>query len=280
MSSPTVIYLFPQGAVGLRLPAMSLTEDAPASSASRRAVILAPLSGGRPAAWWWLVAVSALILLGVTVLVGVWWGFSQQTRLTSYRVVGSVAGVELDVGAANVQIDGGAREVDFRRRDRYAFGTAPSEERSVSDGLLRVASRCPRQVLGACHVSYRVSVPDNVPVIVRTTHGTVSVDGVRATTQVSTGSGAVRVRSFCGSSLQVTTASGDIGAAAECSPESIDLRSGRGDVRVAVPAGRYQVDAQGAGAHPRLRGIIAAEDAAFSLQAVSGSGSVSVEGTS
>ena len=58
-------------------------------------------------------------------------------------------------------------------------------------GVLSLVMRCPDQVLGACHTSYRLSVPDNVPVTVRTSSGAVRLSGVRASVRVNTGSGSI-----------------------------------------------------------------------------------------
>ena len=53
----------------------------------------------------------------------------------------------------------------------------------------------------------------------------------------------VAVSGFCGFTLVVTSASGDVTSAADCSPDRIELRSGSGDVRAVVPGGRYRIDA-------------------------------------
>jgi hypothetical protein len=56
------------------------------------------------------------------------WLASRETRTTSYRVLGDLAGIRLDLGDADVEIDGGASAVEVRRVDRFAFGK-PSVER-------------------------------------------------------------------------------------------------------------------------------------------------------
>ena len=80
---------------------------------------------GRAAAWWWLVTASVLILVGVAATLAIWWAASRETRTTSYRVLGDLAGIRLDLGDADVEIDGGATAVEVRRVDRFAYG-APS----------------------------------------------------------------------------------------------------------------------------------------------------------
>jgi hypothetical protein len=259
---------------------VSITEDAPAVAADPRSTISEPTTVRRFSAWWALVAACALVLTLAAAALLVWWAASRQTRVTTYHVVGDLSAITLDVGAADVEIDGGATgAVEVRRTDGFAFGHPARERRSVSGDRVTIASRCPDQLLGACHSAYRVSVPDNVGVTVRTTSGTVLIAGLRASTRISTTSGAIAATGFCGFSLRATSESGDVRAAAECSPDQLQLRSGSGDVRATLPAGRYQVDASSDSGHARVSGVAVADDAPFSVQALSGSGDVTVEGT-
>jgi DUF4097 and DUF4098 domain-containing protein YvlB len=148
----------------------------------------------------------------------------------------------------------------------------------VLAGRLSIVSRCPRQVLGDCRTSYRVTVPDNVAVAVITSSGAVRLTGVRASVQVQTGSGGVAAGGFCGFSLRAISDAGDVRAAADCSTERLELRSRSGDVRAVVPAGRYRVDAESDSGRRRVRGVTADDDAPYQVQALSTSGDVTVEG--
>ena len=165
-----------------------------------------------------------------------------------------------------------------QRTDRFAFGHDAEVQRSVAGAELRIRSRCPNAVPRACSVHYRVVVPDNVPVTVRTGAGTVRFQGYRGSARVTTRSGDIDVAGFCGFSLQARAESGDIAASAACAPQQLTLRSTQGSVRVSVPPGRYQVEAESAsGAPPRQRPRRGA-DAPFAIQALSSSGDVTVEG--
>jgi hypothetical protein len=232
----------------------------------------------RVSAWWWLVAACAVTLVVVAVGTAIWWAASRETRTTSYRVLGDLAGIRLDLGAADVEIDGGGGAVEIRRVDRFAFGHPSTERRSVEAGRLEIVSRCPRQVLGDCRASYRVSVPDNVAVEVMTSSGAVRLEGVRASVQVQTRSGGVAAGGFCGFSLRAISEAGDVSAAADCSTERLELRSRSGDVRAVVPTGRYRVDAESDAGRRRVRGVTADDDAPYQVQALSTTGNVTVEG--
>jgi hypothetical protein len=232
----------------------------------------------RPRAWWWLVTASALVLVLAAGVLVAWWAATRETRTSTYDVLGDLAGITLDLQDADVQIDGGSTAVEVRRVDRYAFGRPGSERRSVHAGVLTLVSRCPDEVLGACHTSYRLSVPDNVPVVVRTSSGGVRLSGVRASVQVNTGSGPIAATGFCGHALSAVSDSGTVSATAECSVEQLTLRSRSGDVHAVVPAGRYQVDAESDSGSSHVRGVTTADDALFQVQALSTNGNVSVDG--
>jgi hypothetical protein len=254
---------------------VSITEDAPVQARPQ-----ASARHARSAAWWWLVAACAAILVAVAATLAIWWAASRETRTTTYRVLGDLAAIRLDLGQADVEIDGGATAVEVRRVDRFAYGAPSRERRSVAAGALSISSRCPDQVLGSCRASYRLAVPDNVPLEIQTSSGTVNVTGVRASVTINTGSGPIAASGFCGFLLRATSDSGDVRALSECSADRLELRSRAGDVRAVVPSGRYQIDAQSDTGSSRVRGLTNAPDAPFQIQALSTSGDVSVEAAS
>jgi hypothetical protein len=236
------------------------------------------VSTRRVSAWWWLVAACGAVLVAAGIAVAIWWAVSRETRTTSYRVLGDLAGIRLDIGAADVEIDGGGGAVEVRRVDEFAFGHPSRERRTVRAGRLSIVSRCPEQVIGNCRTSYRVTVPDNVAVAVITSSGAVRLTGVRASVQVQTGSGGVAAGGFCGFSLRAISDAGDVRATADCSTERLELRSRTGDVHAVVPAGRYRVDAESDSGRRRVRGVTADDDAPYQVQALSTTGDVTVEG--
>lgn len=257
---------------------MSITEQAPAAASQARRSVRRPGAARRASPWWWLVAGSALALAGVAVVMVVWWAASRETRHTTYRVIGSLSALELDVGDAAVEISGGSGSVEVQRTDRYAFGRPPTERRAVEGSTLRISSRCPDNVVGTCRTSYRLGVPDNVRLDVRTSMGRVHIASLNGSARISTGAGPIAVDGFCGFQLTATSSSGDVRASADCSPDRLELRSGSGNVHAVVPVGRYRVDANNDAGNARVRGIVAAEDASFAVQAFSGPGDVLVEG--
>lgn len=239
-----------------------------------------PATAARISRWGVVVMASALLVGGLAAALAIASVASSHERVVSFAVRGSLSGVALDVADADVTIAGGGPRavLGVQRTDRYAFGHDAEVQRSVTGGELRITSRCPNAVPRACSVSYRVVVPDNVPLTVRTTGGTVSFRGYRGSARVTTRSGDVDIVGYCGFSLQARAESGDIEASAACAPQQLTLRSTDGSVNVSVPAGRYQVEAESASGSHSVRGLDAVNDAPFAIQALSSSGDVSVEG--
>ena len=67
---------------------------------------------------------------------------------------------------------------------------------------------------------------------------------------------------------------------AACAPPRLSLRSGSGSIRAVIPPGRYDLDAESTSGSESVRGVTARDDAPYSVQALSASGDVSVEGRS
>jgi hypothetical protein len=239
-----------------------------------------PASAARISGWGIVVVASALLIVGGAAALAIASVTSSRERLVSFAVRGALSGVTLDVDDADVLIAGGGPRsvLAVQRTDRFAFGHDAEVQRTVAGAELRIHSRCPNAVPRACSVRFRVVVPDNVPVTVRTAGGTVRFRGYRGSARVTTRSGDVDIVGFCGFSLQARAESGDIAASAACAPQQLTLRSTEGSVRVSVPPGRYQVEAESASGDHSVRGLDAVSDAPFAIQALSSTGDVSVEG--
>jgi len=228
--------------------------------------------------WGWLVTVSAFTLLSAALVMVVWWGATTEERTSTYVVRGNVNGVTLDIGDADVDIVGGGTQggLQVSRTDRFSFGHPAEAERAVQGGTLQLRSRCPAALVGSCASAYRLRIPDNVPVTVRTTSGNVASSGYRGSARVDTNTGDVSFTGWCGFNLQIRAVAGDVRAAAACAPERLELRSRRGRVQALVPPGRYRVDAESDEGSRDVRGVTEADDAPFQIQALSTSGDVSV----
>jgi Putative adhesin len=230
--------------------------------------------------WARLVTVATVIVVvGLVALLTAGLATSRQ-RVVTFAVAGELDGVTLDLGEANVDVVNGGQDTIVRveRRDRFSFGHSARIRRSVEDGMLRLSSRCPSTVLHACAVSYRVTMPDNVPVDVRTGSGNVRLASYQGSARISTNDGDISIAGFCGFSLQARTESGNVRAGTSCPPPQMSLRSTSGAVHAVVPSDRYQVDAASASGHLTVQGIQQVSDAPFTIEVLSSSGDVTVEG--
>ena len=200
--------------------------------------------------WGWLVTVSAFALLTAGLVMAVWWAATDEERTSTYQVRGSVTAITLDIGEADLQIVGGGGQAALQvsHTDRYSFNHPAESERVVRDGELRLRSRCPAALIGSCSSAYRLRVPDNVPVRVRTTSGDVSSSGYRGSATVDTTSGSVDFDGWCGFNLQVRADVGDVRAVASCTPQraaaALARRLGAG-ARAARPLPRRRRERRG-----------------------------------
>ena len=228
--------------------------------------------------WGWLVTMSAFALLTAGLVMAVWWVATDEERTGTYNVRGSVTGITLDLGEADLQIVGGGSQpaLQVSHTDKFSFGHPAEAERVIQGGTLRLRSRCPAALIGSCRSSYRLRVPDNVPVRVRTTSGNVTSSGYRGSASVDTTSGDVNFDGWCGFNLQIRAEDGDVRAAAACTPQRLQLRSRQGSVDALVPPGRYRVDAETDEGSRTVRGVTTGDDAPFQIQALSTTGDVRV----
>lgn len=232
--------------------------------------------------WGRVVAISALLVVGAALALTLGALASTRDRLVTYPVTGSLEGLAFDLGDGDLVIVGGGQRdaVEVQRSERSSFGHAPVIERSVRGGIFGVKSRCPTSLLGPCSVAHRVVVPDNVALDVRTTGGDVTFRGYRGSARVLTASGVIAISGYCGNSLDARAGTGDIAFDADCAPPRLSLRSNTGAIRAVIPPGQYDLDAESSAGDERVRGVTATADAPYSIQVLSTSGDVVVEGRS
>jgi hypothetical protein len=219
---------------------------------------------------------AAMLVIAAGVLAALWQS-SVSTAVSSSRWPASLMGIELHVPSGNVTIVGGSQSgVSVTRDERWVFGHRPRERQSIRAGILRVSSNCPRLVLGSCAASYRVEVPNDMPISIRTEHGRIRLEGYHGSADIASDSGAIDVEGFCGFVLGAASASGDVRVSSACSPERLTLRSDTGDVSATVPPGNYRIQAASSDGHTIVRGLVDDDGAPWAIQALSNTGDVRV----
>jgi hypothetical protein len=230
--------------------------------------------------WGRLVAASVLVLVAAAASMAGLWAATAGSRSTSIIAFPEVLRVEIVVGRGDVElVGGGLDEVRVRRTDHFAYDHSPTEVRTLEDGVARIESSCQDLLIGSCSADYRVTVSDNVPVVVHAPHGSIRLESYRGSAELDTSSGNISVMSFCGFVLQATTKSGNVDVQASCSADRLELRSDTGNVRATVPTGRYRVDAATSHGTATVQGVTSADDAPWSIQALSNTGHVTLSGT-
>jgi Putative adhesin len=231
------------------------------------------------ASWTALVVGSVALLLLVAAALATSHGLTTRTEIASYLARGTPERIVLTLRSGNAEVVGGARgAVEVRRTARYSYGHRPTERRSATDGQLRIASGCPSVLFGGCTASYRLTIPDNVPVTVRTAGGTVRLAGIRGSAQIESGAGDVDVDTFCGFSLSIQTTSGHARTTASCSPQRLEMSSASGDLNATVPVGSYRIEAESERGAREVTDLEGSSQAPFEIRMISESGDVTAGG--
>ena len=227
------------------------------------------------------MTVSACLVAGSALTLAVWWLVSGETSVATYSVRGSVNGITLDLGGADAEIVGGGDRpaIEVRRTDEFAFGrravsARDADRRRAGDPLALPARPC----WTSARRAYRLTVPDNVRVTVRTTSGDVRFTGYRGSAQVDTGTRRHRRRGLLRLRAARPRAGGrrDRGRLVRARAARAALahrRRARGRARPAATRSTPTPTTAAA----RVRGVTAAEDAPFQIQALSSAGDVAVE---
>ncbi|MEE6259639.1 DUF4097 family beta strand repeat-containing protein [Plantactinospora sonchi] len=178
-------------------------------------------------------------LAAVTVLAGgvsAWSWLARQTvtERAAYQGTFTELAVELGNGSAEVTA-GPPGQATVEQRLTWSYGR-PVVRQQHTDGRLLVTADCgTRPRLPGCAVAYRIAVPPEVVVTVRTGSGTVSVRDVTGSLDLRSRNGDVRVENVAGE-LRLHARSGRVDGA-DLHSARVEARSGSGDValRFATP---------------------------------------------
>ncbi|QXJ26649.1 DUF4097 family beta strand repeat protein [Actinomadura graeca] len=168
---------------------------------------------------------------------------------------GKITAVRVDVGSGGVTVRGGADRTALHRKIRYRDDRPDGPTHRIENGVL-VLGGCGSR----CSVSYTVDVPAGLPVSgstssgrieltrvgkvdVRTSSGSIHLDGVNGTVSARTSDGRIQGSGLRGGRVDAQTSNGEIDLTL-ATPQDIRAKSGDGDVTVIVPAAPYRVTAR------------------------------------
>lgn len=189
----------------------------------------------------WGSLLFAAVLVGTGVFTTL--GASVATERRTGHAIGDIPHeliLDLDVGDVTLVASDGPATVTSSAR--WGFGR-PSVRVSEAAGVLRVSSDCPSGLLAGCSVDWRISVPADVSITVRSDVGDVSVHGFAAQTTVRVDFGDVRIEEARGAvAAQVNV--GDVAVDSASSDAPLSAVTDTGDAAVRVPLGSsYDVKA-------------------------------------
>ncbi len=238
-------------------------------------------------------AILVVALLG-SVVVGASM-FGARKRLLTSTITDAITAVEVESGSGPVEVVGGAgTDVKVRSSERYLL-TAPTVDRSVIDGVLRLRAACPSVAAAACEVRLRLDLPATVAVRVRSGGGAVSVSGIAGAVDVATTTGAISLarttgpvtaRTSAGAIdgvelapiyMDASTGAGRIRLSLAEPSARVDLGTGAGAIDVALPPDRYRVEAT-TGAGKADVGVAVDATSGFAVRATAKTGAIRIHG--
>ena len=164
--------------------------------------------------------------------------------------------VVIKADSGDIDIVPGEGSVDVERTDRYVLDS-PDVTRTLDDGVLTIESKCDSVLAPFCATDFRVEVPRDVTVDVRTYSGDVDIDGITGRQ--------IDARSYVGDVHVDAARKGDVTA-----------RTNVGDVDVEVPRGTYAIDSDTAVGDSDVDGLVSSDGARHEVDARADVGSVDV----
>lgn len=158
--------------------------------------------------------------------------FAAVTDRTVSTRPGPIRSVEVDVEAGTVEVVAGpANEAKVDRTRQYIRG-APMVRESLVDGVLRITAECRRFVPLGCEVDYRIEVPEDAAVRVRSDRGSVRVENMTGMVEAETEAGGVRLSGTRGP-VRATTSAGNIDGV-DLVAAFIDAATDAGRIRISL----------------------------------------------
>lgn len=201
-----------------------------------------------------------------------------QERATVQRALpADLATLTIDSAAGDVRVEEatGTAAPGLVLETRWSF-VEPDEEILVEDGAATLSLDCPGGTATNCWGDWVVTVPAGTLVDVRSSFGDVALSGVTGEAVVRSAFGDVRVDG-APRRVEVHGSVGDVDLALEEPPDSVDVRTSLGDVRVVLPRGTaYAVDVTTETGSPSV--LVETDPASpHSVDVVTGLGSLTIE---
>jgi DUF4097 and DUF4098 domain-containing protein YvlB len=198
-----------------------------------------------PASRTLLTVLGTLVVFGL--LIGAVLGASllmRDTKVsTSIIDLGNSAQIEINATSADIHIVEGSSDV-VELTSRVTSGIRKTDYQIGRKGdEIKIISGCQSLISPGCGVSVTLEVPKGLPIVVNTTSGNVSADGVsQGVLTVSSGSGDLKGTKLGVDEFSAETGSGDINATFAGQPFAFKAISGSGDIAATLPTGKRTYD--------------------------------------
>ena len=193
------------------------------------------------------------VLLGAHSLVGLLAAHTSESTAT----YAGVRTIDVSGAAGDVSVTAGAPGSRVQVLTRIRRGLQdPHTSGSVQGGALHLRSSCPWIGSLGCDVSYRLQIPDGLPVRIASSGGDVSVDGVHASSlDLRSGAGDVRATGVRADRITADSSAGDVLVDVVTPPSDLMATSSAGDVHVNLPDAVYDLRADTSAGDRRVDGI-------------------------
>ncbi len=227
------------------------------------------------------LSVLALLVAGI-VLASVSSGAERQIEVTATYPPRRDVKVVLSAGRVSVRTGAADEPIAVRRTERWSIGDGrPQVDAVDGQGGLELRGRCPSVIsvsLGSgCAIDLDIVVPAGTRLTVETRSADVALGGTfdRLTARVAFGD--VLLDRACATTLELQVAAGDADGRLRCAPTDGTVDVATGDVRLALPPGRYDLVAEaGLGSVSIWPGVVVDRGAKSALRLRSASGGVAV----
>lgn len=202
-------------------------------------------------------------------------GLTKEAERT-YTVKGKVTALSATTHGGDIEvvpIDAGG---SVKVTEKYEYNKQkPSPEHGVKDGRLTLkAEEC--GMGRKCAVNYRVLLPRNASVDLRTSGGDIIVHGASGGIAAETSGGDITVADSSARTAKARTSGGDVDLALSSAPDEVSGRTSGGSVTIRLPKGSsYSVDASTSGGTRKVS-VPTDEGSAHKVAARTSGGDVSV----
>lgn len=208
------------------------------------------------------VGIVVAVLVALMGISAVWSAVREQfPDRKSFDLAGSELTVISDDGDLEiVPVEGDTRQVNVTRwfKTNKWLGDTGVDWELESDRTLRLTSRC-HGMFANCDLRYRLEVPTDTKLRVRSEDGTVratgyagdlaietndgdiEVDDARGPLSLVTDDGAVQATGLSSPRVAARSEDGDIELDFEAAPENVVARADDGQIEVAAPGGPYKI---------------------------------------